>query len=85
MTAKHQQKKIVSYGTCQALVAMIEMGKARVIKEYSEEGPVYTVFSASMSPIGIISEKYRFMFEKMLSERGSGDGLFDGFSQTTRP
>ena len=79
------QKKIVSLETSQALVSMIEMGKVRIFKEHTSEGPVLTVVSASGSPIGVIGERYKYMFEKFLVEQGSGDGLFEGCSQTTLP
>lgn len=80
-----QPKKIVHHETCASLLALIEMGKARVFKTHTEYGPEYAVVSASGSPIGIIGPKYTYMFEKMLTERGSGDGLFEGYDQTSWP
>ena len=85
MTKPTGLKKIVSHETAQKLVAMIEMGKVRIIKEHTPDGAVMTVFSASGSPIGIIGEKYKYLFEAALIRYGSGDGLLEGYHQTTRP
>lgn len=85
MTKPRVFKKIVSRETAQALVAMIEMGKVRVFKEHTPDGAVLTAVSASGSPIGVIGERYRYMFETALEVHGSEDGLFAGHSQTTLP
>jgi hypothetical protein len=77
------QKRIVARETCQSLIAMVAMGKVQVIKEHTLEGPVYSVISKRGTPLGVIDDRYKFMFEKLLFERGSEDGLFEGCSQTT--
>lgn len=85
MTKPRALKKIVSRETAQALIAMIEMGKARIFKEHTpNDGAVLTAVSASGYPIGIIGERYRYLFEKAMIDYGSGDGFF-GDSQTTLP
>lgn len=85
MTKPVALKKIVSLETAQALIAMIEMGKVRIFKEHTPDGAVLRAVSASGYPIGIIGERYRYMFEKMIETHGSEDGLFAGHSQTTLP
>ena len=86
MMKLRQPKKIVSLEIAHNLVAMIEMGKVRIFKEHTpNDGVVLTAVSASGSPIGIIGERYRYMFEAAMLRYGSGDGLFDGCSQTTLP
>lgn len=77
-------KKIFLRQGCESLLALAEMGKVRIIKEHTNDGPVYFAVSASGAPIGIIGERYKYMFENLLLEKGSGDGLFDGCSQTSR-
>jgi hypothetical protein len=77
-------KEINNRHTCEALLSLIRIGRARVVKEHGEDGPSYCIFSASGSAIGQICNKYQYMFERAVIERGNGDGLFDGCSQTVR-
>jgi len=76
-------KKIVDRQSADALRALIRMGKARAVKEHSDGESHIAVYSASDRMIGIIGERYRYMFEAALIEQGSGDGLLEGLSQTT--
>ena len=81
---KPTKKKIVSFETCNSLLALCRMGKVRVIKEYDRDEVVLSVVSASGSMIGVVGERYKYLFENEIVERGSGDGLLEGCSQTTR-
>jgi hypothetical protein len=76
-------KKIIDYASCQSLLALVNMGKVRIVKEHTESGPLLIAVSASGNTIGAIGERYKYLFETVISERGSGDGLFEGCSQTT--
>lgn len=78
-------KKITDRHACEALLTLIRIGRAKVVKEHGEGGPNYFIFSASGASIGKIGEKYKYMFEEAVINRGSGDGLFEGFSQTVKP
>lgn len=78
-------KKIVDRETAEKLREMIRMGKARVVKEYVAGEPELFVYSPSASLMAVIGGRYRYMFEAALIEQGSGDGLLDGFHQTTAP
>jgi hypothetical protein len=75
-------KKIIDRERVESLLALAEMGKARIVKEHTDNGPVYAVFSASGTPLGTVDKRWAYMFEASLLRGGSGDGLFDGFSQT---
>jgi hypothetical protein len=81
MKAK-QQRKIVDRHTVESLIVLIGMGRARVVKEHTADGPEYAVFSASGTPLGIAGERWKYMFEAAFIEHGAGDGLFEGCSQT---
>jgi hypothetical protein len=76
-------KKIVDRQSADALRALIRMGKARAVKEHSDGETHIAVYSASGMMIGVIGQRYRYMFENALMEQGSGDGLLEGCSQTT--
>lgn len=78
-------RKIADRSTAESLLALIRMGKARVVKEHTGDGPEYAVFSASGTPIGIAGKRWVYLFEAALIQQGAGDGLFDGCSQTVRP
>jgi hypothetical protein len=78
-------KEINDYKTINCLLALIEIRKARVIKEFVNGNPVFTIVSSSGTNIGVIGERYKYLFDKYMFEHGSGDGLFDGCSQTTAP
>ena len=77
-------KKIVSFDTIQSLAALVDMGQVRVIKEHTSDGPLLIAVSRSGKTLGAIGERYKYLFEAKISERGSGDGLFEGCSQTSR-
>ena len=62
---------------------LVRIGKARVVKEYISGEPELFVRSPSGSLMAIIGERHRYMFEAALIEQGAGDGLLDGFDQTT--
>ena len=76
-------KKSIALQTCESLLAMVNKGKVRIVKEHTPSGPIYIAYSTSGTHIGIVNDRYKYMFEKVIFERGSGDGLFKGFSQTT--
>jgi hypothetical protein len=77
-------KKVADLKTANRLRALVRMGKARVVKELvSGEDPKLFVESASGAPMALVGQRYRYMFEAALIEQGSGDGLFEGFHQTT--
>ena len=76
-------KKIVDRQSAESLRALIRMGKARAVKEHSDGESHIAVYSASGGMIGLIGERYRYMFEAALLEQGAGDGLLEGFNQTT--
>lgn len=75
-------KKIVDRHTAKSLLALVKMGKARIVKEHTVDGPEYAVFSASGTPCGIIGKRWEYLFEAALIRQGSGDGLLEGCSQT---
>ena len=77
--------KVVDRESAEKLRALVRMGKARVIREYVDGDPEIIVRGASGALIGIIGQKYKYMFEAALIEQGSGDGLLPGFDQTTLP
>ena len=80
----NHRKKIFTREACESVLAMVNMGKVRIIKEHTPDGPVYVAESVSGTPIWVIGERYNYLFEKVLSERGAGDGLFESLPQTTR-
>jgi hypothetical protein len=77
-------KKVFTREACEAVRALIRMGKARAIKEYVDGEAVIFLYSASGALMGEAGKKYRYLFEQALAEHGSRDGLFEGFDQTTR-
>lgn len=81
--ADTKNKTLNSLTGCRKLLTFIEQGEARIIKEFKDGSPVLVVVCASGAPIGVVARKYAHLFEAALLERGSGDGLFEGFSQTT--
>jgi hypothetical protein len=83
--ARTKNKTLTSLIACRKLLTLIEQGKARIIKEFKDGSPALVAVSASGAPIGVVARKYVYLFEPVLLERGSGDGLFEGFSQTTIP
>jgi hypothetical protein len=83
--APTKNKTLTTLTGCRKLLTLIEQGEARIIKEFKDGTPVLVVVSASGAPIGVVASKYGYLFEPALLERGSGDGLFEGFSQTTIP
>lgn len=78
-------KKIVDRETAYNLRALVDMGKARVVKEYVNGNPEFCVYSKSGKLIGFPGERYKYVFEAALIQQGSRDGLFEGFHQTTLP
>lgn len=76
-------KKIVDRETADKLRELVRMGKARVVKEYVNGEPEIFVYSPRASLMAIIGDRYKYMFEAALIEQGSGDGLLEGFDQTT--
>ena len=77
-------KKIVDRHSAESLLALVKMGKARVVKEHTDCGPEYACFSSSGTPIGVIGARWAYLFEAALIQQGAGDGLFEGHSQTVR-
>jgi len=67
------------------LLKLVEQRKARIVKEFRNGEQTLVGIGASGSHIGIVAKQHRYLFEKHLVERGSGDGLFEGCSQTTVP
>lgn len=75
--------KIVDREASEKLLALVRMGKARVVKEYVNHDPEIFIYSASGTLIAMIGMRYRYLFEAELIKHGSGDGLLEGYHQTT--
>jgi hypothetical protein len=67
---------------CNKVLALVDQGKARIIKEFEKGKPVFSVVSVSGAPLGRPDKKFAYLFENKLAESGNGDGLFPGFHQT---
>ena len=78
-------KKVVDLETITNLRKLVRVGKARVVKEFIDGEPEIFVRSPSGILLGHIGQKYKYMFEAVLIEKGSGDALLKGFDQTTAP
>jgi hypothetical protein len=67
---------------CGKALALVDQGKARIVKEFEKGKPGFFVISISGAPLGRPDKKFAHLFEKKLAESGNGDGLFPGSHQT---
>jgi hypothetical protein len=79
-------KKAIDLTTCNRLLTLVSMGKARIIKEHGgPDGVSFIVRSSSGTMLGIAGKRYQYLFESELERQSSNDGLFTDMPQTTRP
>lgn len=64
------------------LLRLCRMGKMRVIKEHTPNGPIVICVSKSGAITSKVPRDYIYMFEPFWSEYGNRDGFF-GDQQTT--
>jgi hypothetical protein len=82
---ERKMKHVNDWQTAHHLRDLVYAGKARVIKKYVDGNPELFIRSPSGTLMGIAGCCYRYLFEALLANHGSGDGLLDGFHQTTAP
>jgi hypothetical protein len=69
-------------GQCDSVVALVGLGKARIVKEFRDGKATFFAVSVSGAPIGTPHKNFAYLFEAQLISAGNGDGLFPGCDQT---
>lgn len=75
-------RRVLGLRDSKSALELVDMGKARVVKEHTPSGPKYAVFTSSGAPCGVADDKWSYMFEAAFIRQGNDDGLLDGCSQT---
>jgi hypothetical protein len=81
--AKLLRTKLLNRKQCEDVARLVDMDKARIVKEFKDGKPTLFAISASGSTIGSQDKKFAYLLESRLAANGSGDGLFPGCDQTT--
>jgi hypothetical protein len=74
--------KLLNRKGCDKALALIDMGKARIVKEFKNGQASFFVTSASGHAIGTPHRNFNYLFDERLAATGNDDGLLPGFHQT---
>jgi hypothetical protein len=77
-----KQSALLDRGGCDKALALIDTGKARIVKTFRNGQPSFFITSASGHAIGTPHRNFNYLFEQRLAATGNDDGLLPGFHQT---